>query len=187
MTGIALERNCATVSYVLHDQSTWPRGSAGGISRQCEIELLAEFALQRTGAVGPHEVHEALHQFQLAHRALRKITVFHPLFAISMLEVEQAIGDNVAYDLGLARMRREADALLSPSEIESLKDKDNCKLAQTWAEEKLYMKDHSMLYRIYRGLKHLDHRNAFDKLSRILNDLSEGATQSILLKHRCIL
>jgi hypothetical protein len=188
ITGIHVERLCPTIVYAMYDRDNWPNVSAaGGVSIECRIDYLAEHALapHAKSAIGPYEVHEILHQYQMADETLRELTVSHPLFSSSMLEAERAVGDMQAYDLGITRMEHGIPNLRTALDQATIAPTDRCRMAQSLIEEDLYLHDAKNVYRFYRRLENGPVRNAARQLSAMLNTVSGGTAKEFLLAHGC--
>jgi hypothetical protein len=187
ITGIDVERFCSTVSYTLYDRSNWPYGPAGGVSFRCRIDQLAEYALlsNAKSAIGPHEFHEMLHQYQMAHKTLGQLTAFHPLFSSSMLEAMRELGESEAYELGYGRLRRDIQRMQTSLDKGTIKATNMCRIAQAVVEEGLYLRDRNNVYKFYRALANGAGRDPAEQMSAMLNALSGGAVRQFLLTHGC--
>jgi hypothetical protein len=187
ITGIDVERLCPTIIYTLYDRSNWPYSVAGGISFRCRIDELAEYALRSNekSAIGPHEVHEILHQYQMAHKTLDQVTAFHPLFSSSMLEAERELGNSEAYEMGYGRLKREIQGMQTSLGNATIQAVDRCRIAQAVIEEGLYLQDKSNVYQFYRTLADSAGRNPADQISAMLNASSAGRARPFLLAHGC--
>jgi hypothetical protein len=188
ITGIDVEQLCPTISYTLYDRDNWPHGSAaGGVSLKCRIDQLAEYALRQNAnsAIGPHEVHEMLHQYQMVHKTLDQLTALHPLFSSSMLEVERELGESKAFELGYGRLKQDIQRMQTSLDEGTIEAADMCRTAQTVIEEGLYLQDRNNVYQFYRTLANSAGRNPTDQMSAMLNALSGGAVRESLLAHGC--
>ncbi len=188
ITGIHVERRCPTVTYTIYDRHNWPNvNAAGGMSVECRVDYLAEYALQPNArsAIGPYEVHEILHQYQMADETLDELTAFHPLFSSSMLEAEREVGDMRAYQLGIAQMKDDSRNLRSERDEIANPPAYRCSEAQAVVEEGLYLQDSKNVYQFYRLLANGPVRNPMSRLSAMLNTLSGGAAKAFLLAHGC--
>jgi hypothetical protein len=188
ITGIDVERLCPEIVYTLYERSNWPNGStAGGLSLECRVDYLAEYALSphAKSAIGPYEVHEILHQYQMADETLEELTTFHPLFASSMLEVEREIGDMETYQVGIARMKDGFRNLRTALDQATIAPTDRCRMAQTVIEEDLYLHNTKNVYQFYRMLANDTVGNATSRLSAMLNTLSGGSAKQFMLAHGC--
>jgi hypothetical protein len=93
ITGIKLEDRCRMINYTIYDRDNWPHSGAGGMSFNCQIDYMAQYAFQnRPKALGPYDEHEILHHYRMSHKVLDRLTAAHPLFESSMLEAEREIG-----------------------------------------------------------------------------------------------
>jgi hypothetical protein len=187
ITGIHVEVLCHTIRYTLYDRANWPHGAAGGISLRCRIDQLAEYALRLNAksAIGPHEVHEILHQYQMAHKTLKQLTALHPLFSSSMLEAERELGDSEAYASGYARLKRELQYMRTWLNKGTIKTAATCRTAQAVVEGRLYLQDRNKVYQFYRALANRSESDPADQMNVVLNFLSGGTVKQFLLKHGC--
>jgi hypothetical protein len=187
ITGIDVNRVCPTISYTIYNRANWRYGTAGGISFRCRIEMLADGSLQAKAksAIGPYEVHELLHQFQMASQTLHDITAYHPLFASSMLEAEREIGDISSYGREYARLEPDIQRMRTSLEKGTIRAADTCRIAQSVVEETLYLKDRHNVYKSYRFLKEETSQNPAARLSATLVALSAGASRQFLISHGC--
>ena len=188
ITSMQVERRCSTITYTIYDSDNWPNvNAAGGMSIECRIEYLAEYALApyAKSVIGPYEVHEILHQYQMADGTLEELTAFHPLFSSSMLEAEREIDDTQAYELGITQMRDEIDILRTELDEATIAPADRCRMAQSVIEKDLYLHDAKNVYQFYRGLANDQMRDASSRLSAMLNALSRGTAKPFLLAHGC--
>jgi hypothetical protein len=187
ITGIDVEQLCPTISYTLYDRDNWPYDVAGGISFRCRINMLAEYALRPNtqSAIGPHEVHEILHQYQMVNKTLDQLTAFHPLFSSSMLEAEREIGESEAYKSGYKRLKQEIQSMQTSLDKGEITTSDMCRIAQAVIEERLYLQNINNFYRFYRTLANSARRNPADEMSAMLNALSGRPVKQFLLAHGC--
>jgi hypothetical protein len=188
ITGIHLERLCPTITYTIYDRDNWPTATvAGRMSIECRIDYLAEHALasRAKSAIGPYELHEILHQYQMADETLREQTVSHPLFSSSMREAERAVGDMQAYDRGITRMHHGIPNLRTALDQAMIAPTDRCRMAQSIIEEDLYLHDAKNVYQFYRKLATGSVRNAAGRLTVMLNTLSGDTAKQVLLEHGC--
>ena len=157
------------------------------MSIECRIDYLAEYALAPhfKSAIGPYEVHEILHQYQMADATLAGLTALHPLFSSSMLEAEREVGDTQAYKQGIARMMDGIRDLRTALDQATIAPADRCRLAQSVVEEDLYLNDTENVYQFYRGLANGSEHDATSRLSAMLNTLSGGTAKQFLLSHGC--
>ncbi|WP_375785809.1 hypothetical protein ACE10Z_41325 [Bradyrhizobium sp. Pha-3] len=135
--------------------------------------------------IGPHEVHEILHQYQMAQEVLDSITASHPLFSSSMLEAERELGDGVAYESGYERLKQETQRMQAWLNRRTIMTADTCRIAQATIEESLYLQDKNNVYRFYQMLKVEGKRGSAGRMSEVLAELSGGTTRQFLLGHGC--
>jgi hypothetical protein len=187
ITGINIERLCPTIRYTLYDRANWPYGPIGGVSFRCRIDQLAEYALRSNvkSTIGPHEFHEMLHQYQMAHKVLGQLTALHPLFSSSMLEAERELGEGAAYESGYERLKQEVQRMQMALTKGTIRGAGTCGIAQAVVEESLYLRDRSDVYLFYRTLAKDASRNPLDQISEMLNALSGGTIKQFLLAHGC--
>jgi hypothetical protein len=188
ITNIYVEQLCPTIIYTIYDRDNWPNvGAGGGISIECRIDYLAEYALvpHAKSAIGPYEVHEILHQYQMADETLAELTAFHPLFSSSMLEAEREVGDTQAYELGITRMKDDIGSLRTALDQATIAPANRCRMAQIVIEKNLYLHNAKNVYQFYRRLANGPVRNATSRLSAMLNTLAGGTAKQFLRAHGC--
>jgi hypothetical protein len=145
---------------------------------------MLQYALQPSmhSQLGPYDVHEILHHYQMTSNELAGMTAVHPLFETSMLEAKREVGDNVSYESSLAALKAELPRLR-----EQLKDR--CKLARAVIEDALYLQDDKNVYQFYNKLAPVAPRNSSDreaKFNAMLNDVSGGNAKEFLTTHGCV-
>ena len=191
ITGIRLEERCPTITYTLYDKDNFPHGGgAGGVSYDCRVDYMAQYALQpsRPSQLGPYDVHEILHHYQMTSNELAGMTAVHTLFETSMLDALREIGDSVAYESSLAALKAEL-----PRSRERLKDgtvrpKDRCKLARAVIESELYLQDSKNVFRFYGELASVAPRTQAQreaKFNVMLNDVAGANAKRFLTTHGC--
>jgi hypothetical protein len=142
ITGIKLEETCPSIKFTIYDDDNWPHGAGeGGLAFHCAVDYLAKYSLKfrSESKLGPYDVHELLHEYQLTLGALPSM---HPLFGPSMAEAIRQVGDLEQYERSLKNMKEEANRLAD--ELESGKYKSSpkqCSLAQAQVEESLYLEN----------------------------------------------
>jgi hypothetical protein len=191
ITGIRLEQRCSTLTYTLYDKNNFPHGGgAGGMSYDCQVDYMAQYALQqsRSSRLGPYDVHEILHHYQMSSNELVGMTAVHTLFVISMLEAEREVGDSVSYETSLASLKAELPRLQEQLDDGTVRPKDRCGLARAVIEDELYLQDSKNIYRFYNELASVTPRNAAEreaKFNSMLNDVSDGNAKGFLTTHGC--
>jgi hypothetical protein len=191
ITGIRLEQRCSTLTYRLYDKNNFPHGGiAGGMSYDCRVDYMAQYALlpSRHSQLGPYDVHEILHHYQMTSNELAGMTAVHPLFVTSMLEAEREIGDSLSYESSLAALKAELPGLREQLKDGTVKPKDRCALARAVIEDELYLQDRKNVYRFYNELASVAPRNPVEreaKFNAMLNDVSGGNAKEFLTKHGC--
>jgi hypothetical protein len=191
ITGIRVEQRCSTLMYTLYDTISFPHGGgAGGMSYDCRVDYMAQYALQpsRHSQLGPYDVHEILHQYQMTSNELAGMTAVHPLFEASMLEAEREVGDNVSYESSLAALKTELPQLREQLKDGTVGPEDRCKLARVVIEDELYLQDSKNVYRFYNNLASVVPRNPAEreaKFNSMLNDVSGGNAKKFLIAHGC--
>ena len=191
ITGIRLEQRCSTITYTLYDKNNFPHGGgAGGMSYDCRIDYMAQYALQqsRHSQLGPYDVHEILHHYQMTSNELAGMTAVHTLFETSMLEAEREVSDAVSYDSSRAALKAELPQLRERLKDGKVRPKDRCRLARTVIEGELYLQDSKNVYRFYGKLASVSPRNSTEREARfnaMLNDVAGGNPKEFLTTHGC--
>jgi hypothetical protein len=191
ITGIRLEQRCPTVTYTIYDQDNFPHaGGAGGMSYKCQIDHMAQYALQQwaNSRIGPYEVHEILHHYQMTSKELAGMTVAHPLFESSMVEAEGEAGDKAMHDKFLESLKAEIPQLRAKLEKGTVKPTDQCKLARTVIEGELYLENSKNVYKFYGKLASVAPKDPVDREARfnaMLNDIAGGKARDFLTSHGC--
>jgi len=192
ITGIRLEQRCPTLTYTIYDQDNFPHGgSAGGMSYGCQIDHMARYALQQwaNSAIGPYEVHEILHHYQMTSKELAAMTAAHPLFETSMPEAQGEAGDKALHDLSVARLKNvEVPHLRAALQEGTVKPADQCRAVRTIVESELYLENSSNVYLFYSKLAFAAPKNAADReavFNAMLNDVAGGKAKDFLTAHGC--
>jgi hypothetical protein len=111
ITGIHLENTCKAIKFTIYEDSNWPHPKGeGGLALQCGVDYLAQYSIRShpKAKSGPYDVHELLHEYQLALGALPDA---HVLFSSSMAEAQREIGETDDYDRSLKNMKEESPRL----------------------------------------------------------------------------
>jgi len=191
ITGIKLEQRCPTITYTIYDQDNFPHaGGAGGMSYKCQIDHMAQYALQQWAhsKIGPYEAHEILHHYQMTSKELAALTAAHPLFESSIVEVQGEVGDNVQHDRFLQSLKDEIPLLRAMFEKGTIKPSDQCKLARTIIEGELYLENRKNVYLFYSKLASVAPKDPADREARydaMLNDVAGGKAKDFLTTHGC--
>jgi hypothetical protein len=191
ITGIRLEQRCSTITYTLYDKDNFPHSAgAGGISYDCRIDYMAQYALQpsRHPQLGPDDVHEILHHYQMSSKELAGMTAVHTLFETSMPEAEREVRDSVAYQSSLAALKADLPRMRERLKDGKVRPRDRCKLARAVIEGELYLHDRRNVYRFYAKLASVAPRNPAEreaKFNAMLNDVAGGKAKEFLTTYGC--
>lgn len=152
ITGIHLEDTCKSIKFTIYDDGNWPHPKGeGGLALQCGVDYLAKYSLQShpRSKIGPYDVHELLHEYQLALGALPDA---HVLFTSSMAEAMREIGETDDYQQAMKNMQAEALRLEQELRDGKITDPKQCTVAETLVEERIYLADSRSVYAFYRKL-----------------------------------
>jgi hypothetical protein len=153
ITGIKLEDTCKSVKFTIYEDANWPHPKGeGGLALHCSVDYLEKYSVQfrKDSKMGPYDVHELLHEYQLA---LGPLPDAHILFAPSMVEAMREIGDTEQADRNLKNMTAESQRLATQLNDGKFKtDPNECKLAQTQIEESLYLENSKLVSMFYLKL-----------------------------------
>jgi len=185
ITGIRLEQRCPTITYTIYDKDNFPHSGAGGMSYSCQIDHMAQYALLQWAhsKIGPYEVHEILHHYQMTSRELAAMTAGHVLFRSSMNEAIREVGDSASYDSFLAVWKRDIPQMRARLQNEGI-----CNLARSVIEGELYLQDSKNVYRFYSKLAPIVPKNPIDREARfnaMLNDVAGGKAKEFLTTYGC--
>lgn len=153
ITGIKLEETCPSIKFNIYEDDNWPHPKGeGGLALHCAVDYLEKYSVtfRKDWAQGPYDVHELLHEYQMALGALPSM---HPLFGSSMAEAMREIGDAEEYQLRIKQMRSESQRLhdeLANGKYKS--DPKECSIAQTQVEESLYLENPRLVSMFYLKL-----------------------------------
>jgi hypothetical protein len=192
ITGIKLEESCASIKFNIYEDDTWPhpKGEAGGLAGHCSVDYLARYSVKfrADSKMGPYDVHELLHEYQLA---LGPLPSMHPLFASSMAEAMREIGDSEQYQLRLKQMKSESQRLhdeLASGKYKS--DPKECSLAQTQVEESLYLENSKLASIFYlklapaKGASQAERDARFNRMFYVVSGPKPEVKQ-FLMDHGC--
>jgi len=191
ITGIKLEETCPSLKFTIYDDDNWPHPKGeGGLALHCAVDYLSQYSVKfrSDSKLGPYDVHELLHEYQLA---LGPLPEAHVLFTSSMAEAMLEIGDTEQYEVRLKRMKEEAQRL--KEKLESDKGKpatDACNLAQTQVEESLYLENSKNVYMFYlklppgKGTSQADREARFNRMFYVVAG-GKGPVKQFLIDHGC--
>lgn len=166
ITGINLENTCSSIKFTIYDDDNWPHPKGeGGLAGNCAVDYLAKYSLlaHSTSTMGPYDVHELLHEYQIAMGALPDP---HVLFSSSMAEALREIGETSEYNRAMKNMRDEAPRLEQELHSGKITGPKRCAVAQTQAEESLYLENSRSVYAFYRKLEVSKNPSQKDRESR---------------------
>jgi hypothetical protein len=187
ITGINLETICPSITFTIYDADNWPHGNgdAGGLAGYCKVQYLAQYSIQMKSAIGPYDVHELLHEYQIVLGAL---PTAHILFGSSMAEATREIGDAQGYADAIAKIKHDATTLETAFEKGTIQAADKCPLAETVMEETLYLEKSDTVYQFYRRLvrsKLAAQADREARFNRMFDAVSGGKAKSFLIAHGC--
>jgi hypothetical protein len=143
ITGMKLESICPSIKYSIYDQDKFPHPAGeGGLALHCAVDYVADYSIAFRSKLGPYDVHEILHEYQMMLGALPDA---HVLFSSSMAEAIRLIGDAETYSTRLSQMKEESARLNETA--------NSCKLAEISLEESLYLQNPKVVYAYYRKLQ----------------------------------
>ena len=152
ITGIKLEDACKSIKFTIYDDDNWPHPKGeGGLALNCGVDYLAKYSLEAhpSSKIGPYDVHELLHEYQIALGALPDA---HVLFASSMAEALREIGETDEYERAMKNMKAEAPRLEQELRGGKITGPKQCTVAETQVEESLYLGNSRTVYAFYRKL-----------------------------------
>lgn len=152
ITGINLENTCKSIKFTIYEDGNWPHPKGeGGLAMQCSVDYLAKYSLQShpKSKTGPYDVHELLHEYQIALGALPDP---HVLFSSSMAEAMREIGETAEYEQAMKNMKEEAQRLEQELSEGRITGPKQCTVAETQVEERLYLENSRSVYAFYRKL-----------------------------------
>ncbi len=150
--GIKLEDTCKSIKFTIYEDSNWPHPKGeGGLALNCAVDYLAKYSLQAhpNSKIGPYDVHELLHEYQIPLGALPDA---HVLFASSMAEATREIGETDEYERLMKNMKAEAPRLEQDLRSGKITGPKQCSAAETQVEESLYIENSRTVYAFYRKL-----------------------------------
>jgi hypothetical protein len=187
ITGIDLEQICPSITYTIYDPDTWPPGEhdAGGLAGFCKVQYLAQYSIAMSSAIGPYDVHELLHEYQMALGAL---PASHILFGSSMAEAAREIGDAKGYAATIIKLKDDLKNIDAAFEKGTLKAADKCPLAETAMEESLYLQNTNNVFQFYSRLvrsKVAAQADREARFNRMFDAVSGGKAKSTLMARGC--
>ncbi|HTC94975.1 MAG TPA: hypothetical protein VK699_16145 [Terriglobales bacterium] len=111
ITGIKLEQTCPAIKFTIYDDANWPHPKGeGGLALHCAVDYLTEYSIKfrSNSKLGPYDVHELLHEYQIA---LGPLPSAHVLFGPSMAEAMREVDDVEGYQQRVKSMQDEAQRL----------------------------------------------------------------------------
>jgi hypothetical protein len=166
ITGINLEDTCKSIKFTIYEDSNWPHPKGeGGLALHCAVDYLAKYSLQAhpNSKIGPYDVHELLHEYQMALGALPDA---HVLFASSMAEATRKIGETDEYERLMKNMKAEAPRLEQDLRSGKITGPKQCSIAETQVEESLYIANSRSVYAFYRKLATSKNPSQTDRVAR---------------------
>jgi len=187
ITGIKLEVLCPSITYTIYDLDTWPPGAAeaGGLAGNCEIKYLGQYSIDMKSSIGPYDVHELLHEYQMALGAL---PAPHILFGSSMAEVARDIGDQQGFEAAVVRLKEEVKRLDADFANGTLKQVDTCPIAETAEEETLYLQNTNNVALFYSKLvrsKVAAQADRETRFNQMFDAVSGGTAKATLIARGC--
>lgn len=190
ITGINLENTCKSIKFTIYDDDNWPHPKGeGGLALQCGVDYLAKYSLQAhpKSTIGPYDVHELLHEYQIALGALPDA---HVLFSSSMVEAMRLIGETSDYQQAMNNMKAEAPRLAQELADGKITGPKQCTVAETQVEETLYLENSRSVYAFYRKLavsrnpSQADRETRFNRMFYLVSGPKPEVRQ-FLIKNGC--
>jgi hypothetical protein len=166
ITGIKLEDTCKSIKFTIYEDNNWPHPKGeGGLALNCAVDYLAQYSLQGhpNSKIGPYDVHELLHEYQIPLGALPDA---HVLFSSSMAEAMKEIGESDDYARAMKNMKDEASRLEQELRGGKVASAKQCTVAETQVEESLYLDNSRSVYAFYRKLAISRNRALEDRQAR---------------------
>lgn len=190
ITGINLEDTCKSIKFTIYEDTNWPHPKGeGGLALQCGVDYLSKYSLQGHPAskMGPYDVHELLHEYQIPLGALPDA---HVLFSSSMAEALREIGESDEYERSMKNMRAEAPRLADELSNGKIPEAKRCTVAETHVEETLYLENSRSVYAFYRKLVRSREANLADREARFnrmfyLVSGPKPEVKQFLIEHGC--
>jgi hypothetical protein len=190
ITGINLEDTCKSIKFTIYDEDNWPHPQGeGGLALNCAVDYLAKYSLQGhpNSKMGPYDVHELLHEYQIA---LGAIPSPHVLFTSSMAEAMREIGEADDYERAIKNMKEEAPRLEQALREGKITGPKECTLAESQVEESIYLENSRSVYAFYRKVavsRNPDQADREARFNRMLYLVSgpKPEVRKFLLDHGC--
>ncbi len=166
ITGIKLEDTCKSIKFTIYQDDNWPHPKGeGGLALNCAVDYLAKYSVQShpSSKMGPYDVHELLHEYQIALGALPDA---HVLFSSSMAEAMREIGEADDFQKAMQNMRGEAPRLEQELRDGKVPADKRCLVAETQVEESVYLADSRSVYAFYRKLTPSKNPSQADRQAR---------------------
>ncbi len=166
ITGINLETTCKSIKFTIYEDDNWPHPKGeGGLALNCAVDYLAKYSIQShlNSKIGPYDVHELLHEYQIALGALPDA---HVLFSSSMAEAMREIGETDDYERAMKNMKEEAPRLVQELHDGKITGPKQCTVAETQVEETLYSENSHSVYAFYRKLAVSKNASMADRQAR---------------------
>lgn len=190
ITGINLEKTCTSIKFTIYDDDNWPHPKGeGGLAMNCSVDYLAKYSLHAhpESKMGPYDVHELLHEYQITLGALPDP---HVLFSSSMAEALREIGETAEYERAMKNMKDEAPRLEQNLRDGKVTGPKRCAVAETQVEEILYLENSRSVYAFYRKLtvsrnpSEADRQARFDRMFYIVSG-PKPETRKFLQENGC--
>jgi len=188
LTGIHLEEKCPTMKYTIYEKENWPYPNLkgeGGLAGKCEITLMSDYSLKVKSKIGPYDLHELLHEYQMV---AGPFSTEHPFFDVTQTEAAKQIGDAEGAEAYLRKVKNEISAGDQALQKASGGLKE-CTMAQLVVVNQLYLEDPRIVGAIYRKLGPLPERKALEALqvreNRTIYIVSNEKAKPFLMEHGC--
>ena len=189
ITGVQLEDRCPTMQYNLYEKENWPYPNLqgeGGLAGKCEITLLTDFSVKVRSKLGPYDLHELLHEYQMV---IGPFINEHPLFDPAQAEAAKEIGDPEGMEAYLNRMHHTLEEIQKNTKEMTAPSEKDCRVAQIYIEESLYLEDSRNVYAFYHKLGPVPANKTREGLAarenRMLYTVSYGKAKEYLVNHGC--
>jgi hypothetical protein len=184
ITGINLENRCRTINYVIYDADKWPHPKGeGGLANGCGADYIADNSIKITSPIGPYDVHELLHIYQVDLGAL---PYEHILFGPSMAEARRMVGDNKGYWDAMTRLKQDLARIKADFQKGNIAPDRQCLSAELQTESDLYLQNPANLHAFYTKLQRSRVKDPEDRerrFNRMYNVVSSGTVGPFLLAH----
>ena len=191
ITGIKLEQTCPSIKFTIYQDDNWPHPKGeGGLALHCSVDYLEKYSLvaRAKSPLGPYDVHEILHEYQLA---LGPLPSMHPLFTASMAEADHSLGDTNQYERDIKNMQAESQRLKEELVSGKFKgDPKECSIAQAQVEESLYLENPKLVLMFYlklppaRGASQAERDARFNRMFYTVSS-ANPEVKKLLVDHGC--